>query len=82
MLDTVASGDGLRVTLADEDVIGPIVNRLSAEGVLLRSVVPWRPGLEDLYFAVRREHELDAVDRPAVHGDDDTSGAARTEGVR
>ena len=71
VLDVDRAGDGLRATLADEDAVGPVVRRLAADGVLLRSVVPWRPSLEDLYFAVRREYQLDAGDgggRPAGAG--------------
>ncbi len=57
--DTSTGGVSATVELVDAAAIGLVIHRLSAAGIHLISVVPQRPSLEDLYFAVRREHEFD-----------------------
>ncbi|MGI9598728.1 MAG: ATP-binding cassette domain-containing protein [Acidimicrobiales bacterium] len=63
VLDVVPDGDRARVVLADEAAIAEVIHGLSRAGVDLVAVEPHRPSLEDLYFAVRREHEVDTADR-------------------
>ena len=48
-------GDLATVELDNISRVSDIITALSADGVRLRSVVPFTPSLEDLYFAVRRE---------------------------
>ncbi len=62
--------DGLRVQLADLDLVPGLVERLVGEGLAVRSVVPKQPTLEDLYFAIRKRHRSD-VEHPAAdeHGE-------------
>ena len=57
-MDTnIADGsDAVQVQLDDPARIPELVNRLVAEGVRLTRVEPHEPTLEDLYFAVRRDH--------------------------
>lgn len=57
--------DGLRVQLADLDLVPGLVERLVGEGLAVRSVVPKQPTLEDLYFAIRKRHRSD-VEHPAA----------------
>jgi hypothetical protein len=46
----------VQVQLDDPARIPDLVDRLVAEGVRLNRVEPHEPTLEDLYFAVRRDH--------------------------
>ncbi len=48
--------DGVIADLRSEDAIPSIVADLSQRKVPISSVVPVRPSLEELYFAIRREH--------------------------
>ena len=52
------SGDSARLVLNDRRAISRIIHRLAMDGVELLAVEPYRVSLEDLYFAVRREHRL------------------------
>lgn len=54
-----AAGPSVRLVLDEVDHIGPVITRLGESGVSLRSVVPYQPSLEDLYFAILREHQYD-----------------------
>ncbi len=56
-------GGRLRVHLQDLDRVPVMVERLVAEGIAIRSVVPKEPTLEDLYFAIRRHHRETSGDR-------------------
>ncbi len=53
--------DGVRVSLRNEQAVTPVVRWLADGGVPIRSVVPWQPELEDIYFAIRRQYGLDAT---------------------
>lgn len=48
--------DAVTLDLRSEDAIPGIVAHLSQRKVPITSVVPVRPSLEELYFAIRREH--------------------------
>ena len=50
------SGDTAVLELADYDLIPGFVALLAERRVPMTSVVPIEPSLEDLYFAIRREH--------------------------
>ncbi|MEL7155593.1 MAG: ABC transporter ATP-binding protein [Actinomycetota bacterium] len=56
--------DGARVTLGDATAVPDLVARLCAGGVRLRSVEPYRPTLEDIYFAEREAAERSSTSRP------------------
>lgn len=58
-----------RVTLDREERTADIVVRLAEQGVRLRAVEPYRPTLEDLYFAVQRQNN------PPVQPSPDPIGA-------
>ncbi len=45
----------LFVSVADEEVIPAVVERLVQEGAQIMRVVPCQPSLEDIYFAIRGE---------------------------
>ncbi len=62
LFDSDTPGSGVRLVLDEEGHIGAVINRLSESGISLRSVVPYRPSLEDLYFAIQREHNFDRPD--------------------
>ena len=49
-------GDGVIADLRSEDAIPSIDADLAGRKVPISSVVPVRPSLEELYFAIRREH--------------------------
>ena len=49
-------GDAVVADLHSEDAIPSIVADLAQRKVPIASVVPVRPSLEELYFAIRREH--------------------------
>lgn len=70
VFDVHRTGDSARIELIDGATIGVVVRRLAAAGVDLAAVIPEQPSLEDLYFAVRREHDFDgdASSRPHVPG--------------
>ncbi len=59
VVDVARSANTARITVDDESTVGDVVRRLSAAGAMIRSVVPYRPSLEDLYFAIRTEHRID-----------------------
>jgi len=48
------TAEGVRVVLDDNSVIPDVVEALVRSGARIARVVPREPGLEDLYFAVRR----------------------------
>ncbi len=48
--------DSATLELADFDLIPGLVAHLAERNVPITSVVPIEPSLEDLYFAIRREH--------------------------
>lgn len=50
--------DGVRVRLTDREAVTEVISWLARSDVPLRAAVPWEPSLEDLYFAIRREHRL------------------------
>jgi ABC-2 type transport system ATP-binding protein len=50
------SGDTASLEVADLSVVPGVVALLAAHNVPLQSVVPFMPSLEDLYFAIRRDH--------------------------
>ncbi|MFV0259014.1 MAG: ABC transporter ATP-binding protein [Acidimicrobiales bacterium] len=49
-------GGGVMVTLDRMDRVGDLILGMSAAGIRLRSVEPYQPSLEDIYFAVRGHH--------------------------
>lgn len=59
VLDALATETGIRLVLTSGDAVTAVVHHLSAAGVPLRAVVPYKPSLEDLYFAIRREYQID-----------------------
>jgi ABC-2 type transport system ATP-binding protein len=90
VLEATPIEDGVRVKLRNAQAVTGVVKWLTDLGAPLRAVVPWEPSLEDLYFAIRREHRLDAEatdgtggggsdpDRPADTANQDaTQGAQR-----
>jgi ABC-2 type transport system ATP-binding protein len=54
------------VTLDRADRVADLVLALSADGIRLGAVEPYRPSLEDLYFAVRRHHRA-SIPAPRGH---------------
>ncbi len=56
--EVTISQDSARLVLHDGGAIGRVIHRLAMAGVELVAVEPYRVSLEDLYFAVRREHRL------------------------
>ena len=50
------SGDTATLDVRDFDIVPSLVAALVERNVPITSVVPLEPSLEDLYFAVRREH--------------------------
>lgn len=52
------SGDTALLEVADLSTIPGVVSILAAHRVPIQSVVPFVPSLEDLYFAIRRDHGL------------------------
>ena len=50
------AGDAIVADLHTEDSVPSIVAELAKRKVPISSVVPVRPSLEELYFAIRREH--------------------------
>ncbi len=48
-------GPTARLELDSPGRVPQLVRRLTADGVSIEAVVPYRPSLEDLYFAIRRE---------------------------
>jgi ABC-2 type transport system ATP-binding protein len=61
---TAAQGDGVRARLTAPEAVVDIISWLTSGGVPLRAAVPWEPSLEDLYFAIRREHHLASTEAP------------------
>lgn len=59
VIDVAAADGGLRVVMESPAVIGDVVQRLALDGISIRSVVPFKPSLEDLYFSIRREYQID-----------------------
>ena len=59
VIDVAPSGAGVHVVVESESVVGDVVERLALDGVSIRSVVPFKPSLEDLYFSIRREYRID-----------------------
>ena len=61
------------VDVAEPGTIGDLIDQLTGAGVRLQAVVPYTPSLEDLYFAVRREQDVNSGARPGepVGGRDD-----------
>ncbi len=59
VIDVEATESGVRVAVDSEATIGEVVRHLATAGVSVRSVVPFRPSLEDLYFAIRTEYRID-----------------------
>jgi ABC-2 type transport system ATP-binding protein len=64
VFDLARTGNSARVELVADGLISKIVRRLNDAGVELQAVVPVEPSLEDLYFAVRREHDFDRAAAP------------------
>lgn len=50
------SGDSAVLDIRDFDLVPALVAALAERNVPITSVVPLEPSLEDLYFAIRREH--------------------------
>lgn len=67
------SADGVRVSLRHEQAIAPVVRWLAGGGVPIRSVVPWEPTLEDIYFAIRSRHGLDGAGQRQGQGDQEAA---------
>lgn len=61
VLGARAEGAGVRLSLRHEKAIAPVVQWLAGQGVPIRSVVPWEPTLEDVYFAIRRHYGLESA---------------------
>ncbi|MEM9561166.1 MAG: ABC transporter ATP-binding protein [Actinomycetota bacterium] len=59
VIETVPVDGGVRVSLSDEPAVASVARWLTEHGTDLRAIVPWEPTLEDLYFAIRAEHDLD-----------------------
>ena len=55
VIDAQVGAAHATVQLTAESAVPDVVTWLATNGVRIRSVVPYRPSLEDLYFAVRRE---------------------------
>ncbi|MGI9612474.1 MAG: ATP-binding cassette domain-containing protein [Acidimicrobiales bacterium] len=69
------NGETATITLASHasgvDPIPDLIAQLVAAGARLQAVEPYRPSLEDLYFAIRRRRpptHAPAVDNPLVEG--------------
>jgi ABC-2 type transport system ATP-binding protein len=56
VLEYAREGDSAILDMESHSSIPSIVASLSARNVPITSVVPMSPSLEDLYFAIRREH--------------------------
>ena len=61
ILRATPEGPAIRLVLAEGPALPTVVSWLVARRAEIRSVVPWEPTLEDLYFAIRREHGLDGT---------------------
>lgn len=59
---------GLRVRIDHAANTSAVVDRLVRAGVSIRAVIPVRPTLEDLYFAIRREHRSSTSNHREPHG--------------
>lgn len=65
VLDYEREGQTASLTLDRDDRVADLVLRCSSQGIRLQAVVPYRPSLEDLYFAIRARSrgEITATDR-------------------
>ena len=83
------SGDTAVLDIRDFDIVPTLVAKLAERKVSITSVVPIEPSLEDLYFAIRREHGSVAGEmvppggssgRPTRNDQDSGNAAARDSG--
>ncbi len=77
VIEAVPVDGGVRVSLSDEPAVASVARWLAEHGTELRAIVPWEPTLEDLYFAIRAEHDLDRTDDAHARDTTDGKGARR-----
>jgi len=66
------SGSAATIEVDTPSRVPMLVADLAAAGVAIEAVEPYRPSLEDLYFAVRRQYRLSSEG-----SDDDTNNGWR-----
>lgn len=78
VIEVRPTGDGAALSLRSEQSVASVVHWLAGRGVPVRSVVPWDPTLEDVYFAIRRHHGLEPA--PEVRAGDGVGVAEPASG--